>query len=64
MTVSFTVWDSKTIILYYQTYLQDGIAEATEELHPGDDFYGVTFEQFKTDTSGLKEIPERRSISR
>jgi len=34
MTVSFTVRDSETIILYHQIILQDGIAEATEELHP------------------------------
>jgi len=58
MTVSFTVWDSKTIILYHQIILQNGIAEATKELHPGESFYGVTFDQFKADGSGLIEIPE------
>lgn len=58
MTVAFTVWDSETIILYHQIILQNGIAEVTEEMHPGDSFCGVTFEQFREDGSGLIEIPD------
>ncbi|NTW89179.1 MAG: hypothetical protein HGB26_08745 [Desulfobulbaceae bacterium] len=64
MTVSFTLWDAQTIMLYHQVILEDGIAETTEELHPGESFYGVTFDQFRNDCSGLMEIPDRRLVSR
>jgi len=64
MTVSFTLWDAQTIMLYHQVILESGIAETTEELHPGESFYGVTFEQFKSDTSGFMELSDRRRVSR
>ena len=57
MTVAFTVWDSTTIIVYHQIILNDGITEVTAEMHPGDSYYGVTFDQFRKNGSGLREIP-------
>ena len=61
MTVAFTVWDSKTIILYHQIILHNGITEVTAEMHPGDSYYGVTFEQFIADGSGVMEVPDVES---
>lgn len=57
MQVSFTVWDSNSITIYHQIVLNDGIAEVTVELSPGEAFYGVSFEQFMADGSGLMEVP-------
>jgi hypothetical protein len=57
MQVSFTVWDSNNITIYHQILLNDGIAEVTVELSPGETFYGVSFGQFMADGSGLMEVP-------
>lgn len=57
MQVSFTVWDSNSITIYHQIVLNDGIAEVTVELSPGETFYGVSFEQFMADGSGLMDVP-------
>jgi len=60
--VPFSVIDNNTIKLYLHFEPADGsLSEGIETLHPGQDFYGVTFEQFIADGSGVMEVPDVES---
>ena len=60
MQVGFVKLDFDEIRLFVHTE----VGEALLTLHPGEAFNGVTFQQFMADSSGIIEIPDRRSVRR
>ena len=55
----FQLLTTNSIKLYLHFETADGsISEGIEKLHPGQDFYRVTFEQFLADGSAIMEAPD------
>jgi len=57
MIFYYSILDSTTIEIHIRMEADDGtIGESIQELHPGEAFLDVTFEQFIADGTGEMEI--------
>lgn len=57
MTIYYSIIDKRTVRIHLRFESEEGdIGEGFEELHPGEEFSGVTFEQFVANGSGEIEI--------
>lgn len=57
MIFYYSILDSTAIEIHIRMESDEGdIGESIEELHPGEDFLGVTFERFIADGTGEMEI--------
>lgn len=57
MIFYYSILDSTTIEIHIRMESGEGdIGESIQDLHPGEDFLGVTFERFIADGTGEMEI--------
>ena len=58
MIFYYSIIDSTTIEIHIRMESDDGgiVGESIQDLHPGEDFLGVTFEQFIANGTGEMEI--------